>query len=106
MTDGDRTGTTFGRYVLGELLGRGGMGEVYRAFDTKNDRTVALKLLPTALAGDEVYAERFRRESRAVARLGDPHIIPIHDFGEIDGTLYLDMRIVEGSDLRLSLIHI
>ena len=61
----------------------------------KNDRTVALKLLPTALAGDEVYAERFRRESRAVARLGDPHIIPIHDFGEIDGTLYLDMRIVE-----------
>jgi serine/threonine-protein kinase len=103
MTDGDRTGTTFGRYVLGELLGRGGMGEVYRAVDTKNDRTVALKLLPAALAGDEVYAERFRRESRAVARLGDPHIIPIHDFGEIDGTLYLDMRVVEGSDLRAAI---
>ncbi|GAA3022628.1 hypothetical protein GCM10010528_00930 [Gordonia defluvii] len=103
MADGDRTGTTFGRYELGELLGRGGMGEVYRAVDTKNDRTVALKLLPTALAGDEVYAERFRRESRTAARLGDPHIIPIHDFGEIDGTLYLDMRVVEGSDLRAAI---
>ncbi len=103
MTDGDRTGTTFGRYELGELLGRGGMGEVYRAVDTKNDRTVALKLLPRALADDEVYAQRFRRESQTAARLGDPHIIPIHDFGEVDGTLYLDMRLVEGSDLRAAI---
>ncbi|GED97100.1 serine/threonine-protein kinase [Gordonia crocea] len=103
MTQGDRTGTTFGRYELGELLGRGGMGEVYRAVDTKNDRTVALKLLPASLAADESFAERFRRESHAVARLGDPHIIPIHDYGEIDGTLYLDMRVVEGSDLRAAI---
>ncbi|GAB11342.1 putative serine/threonine protein kinase, partial [Gordonia araii NBRC 100433] len=103
MADGDRTGTTFGRYEVGELLGRGGMGEVYRAVDTEKDRTVALKLLPAVLAGDDTYAERFRRESRTVARLGEPHIIPIHDFGEIDGTLFLDMRLVEGADLRAAI---
>ncbi|MFT4201386.1 serine/threonine-protein kinase [Gordonia sp. (in: high G+C Gram-positive bacteria)] len=103
MSDGARTGTQFGRYELGELLGRGGMGEVYRAVDTEKDRTVALKLLASALADDEVYAERFRRESQAVARLDEPHIIPIHDFGTIDGTLFLDMRVVDGSDLRAAI---
>ena len=89
----------FGRYELQDLLGRGGMGEVYRAFDTVRDRTVALKLLPKHLASDESFKARFRRESRMAARLNEPHIIPIHDFGEIDGTLFIDMRLVEGSDL-------
>ena len=89
----------FGRYELHDLLGRGGMGEVYRAFDRVRDRTVALKLLPKHLASDESFKARFRRESTMAARLNEPHIIPIHDFGEIDGTLFIDMRLVEGSDL-------
>ena len=90
---------TFGRYELIDLLGRGGMGEVYRALDTSRDRVVALKLLPDYLANDESFKARFRRESRMAAKLNEPHIIPIHDFGEIDGRLYLDMRMVEGRDL-------
>ncbi|PZS13854.1 MAG: hypothetical protein DLM57_15725 [Pseudonocardiales bacterium] len=89
----------FGRYELQELLGRGGMGEVYRALDTVRERTVALKLLSKHLAEDETFKIRFRRESRMVAKLNQPHIIPVHDFGEIDGQLFIDMRLVEGDDL-------
>ncbi len=93
-------GSRFGHYELRSLLGRGGMGEVYTAYDTVKDRTVALKLLPPDLAGDPAYQERFRREARTAARLQEPHIIPIHDFGEIDGTLFIDMRLVQGRDLK------
>jgi serine/threonine protein kinase len=89
----------FGRYRLWGLLGRGGMGEVYRAYDTGRDRIVALKLLPPQLAGDADFIARFRRESRLAARLRDPHVVPIHDFGEVDGRLFIDMRLVEGTDL-------
>lgn len=100
MTSPDASGTTLGPYRLVRLLGRGGMGEVYEAVDTVKGRTVALKLLPAHLADDEGYRSRFLRESQTLARLHDPHVIPIHDFGEIDGRLYLDMRIVHGRDLR------
>ena len=91
--------TNFGRYELRGLVGSGGMGEVYEAFDREQNRTVALKLLPAPLASDEGFVERFRRESFAAAQLNDPHVIPIHRYGDIDGRLYIDMRLVKGLDL-------
>ncbi|MFC9762782.1 serine/threonine-protein kinase [Rhodococcus jostii] len=100
MAAGTRVGSQFGRYQLRSLLGRGGMGEVYEAYDTTKDRTVALKILDVDLAKDPTYQQRFRRESHAAARLQEPHVIPIHDWGEIDGVLYIDMRLVVGQDLR------
>lgn len=96
----DRSGESFGHYRLDALLGRGGMGEVYRAHDTVRDREIAIKLVHAQLAEDQTFQERFRRECQTLARLGEPHIIPIHDFGEIDGHLFLDMRLVDGRDLR------
>jgi serine/threonine-protein kinase len=75
------------------------MGEVYLAYDTDRDRYVALKLLPEALSGDEEYLRRFQRESHIAARLREPHVIPIHDHGEIDGQLFIDMRLVDGVDI-------
>ena len=92
-------GTPFGRYRLIELLGRGGMGEVWRAHDTDTDRIVAIKVLPANLSEDEDFQRRFRREAHAAARLNSPHVIPIHHYGEIDGRLYVDMRLIEGRDL-------
>ncbi|MEZ0366376.1 serine/threonine-protein kinase [Mycobacterium sp. pUA109] len=90
----------FGRYQLQQLLGEGGMGQVYRAYDTETRRTVALKVLPPQLAQDRTFQDRFRREAYAAASLNDPHVVPLHTFGEIDGRLYLDMRLIEGTDLQ------
>ncbi|HOW95005.1 MAG TPA: bifunctional serine/threonine-protein kinase/transporter substrate-binding domain-containing protein [Mycolicibacterium fallax] len=92
-------GKPFGHYRLGERLGRGGMGEVYRAYDTRTNREVALKVLPPGNAQDAAFQERFRREAHAVAGLNEPHVVPIHGYGEIDGQLYLDMRLIEGKTL-------
>ncbi|WP_245839279.1 serine/threonine-protein kinase [Nocardia donostiensis] len=97
---GSEVGKRFGPYELRSLLGKGGMGEVYEAYDTVKDRVVAVKLLSDELAQDPEYQVRFRRESQAAARLAEPHIIPIHDWGVIDGRLFIDMRLVPGTDLR------
>lgn len=102
-TMNEPAGPRFGPYILTAVLGRGGMGVVYRAYDTRKGRTVALKVLIPELATDRVFQDRFRRESKRAARLHEPHIIPIHDYGQIDGQLYIDMRLVEGIDLAAML---
>ena len=93
-------GTPFGRYQLLDLLGRGGMGEVWRAHDTAIDRVVALKLLLPSYAKDPDFEKRFRREARAAARLDDPHVVPIYDVGELEGRLYVTMRLINGVTCR------
>jgi serine/threonine-protein kinase len=97
---GPRLGSRFGPYELHSLVGVGGMGEVYRAYDTVRERMVALKVLRPDMAADPSFQDRFRRESRIAARLQEPHVIPVHDFGEIDGVLYIDMRLVEGTSVK------
>ena len=95
-----REGTDFGRYRLRRLIGRGGMGEVYEAEDTEKDRIVALKLLPEGVSHDPVFRKRLQREAHSAGRLQEPHVVPIHDYGEIDGVLFVDMRMINGADLR------
>jgi serine/threonine protein kinase, bacterial len=90
----------FGRYRLLSLIGEGGMGKVYKAHDTVIGRDVAIKVLPAELAAEPGYRERFRREAHTAARLNEPHIVPIHDTGEIDGQLYLVMPVIEGIDVQ------
>lgn len=75
------------------------MGEVHRAYDTGTERMVAVKVLSKEFARDTTYRRRFQREAQLVARLHEPHIVPIHDFGEIDGRLFLEMRLVEAPNL-------
>lgn len=80
-----REGTQFGPYRLRRLVGRGGMGDVYEAEDTVRERIVALKLMSETLSSDPVFRTRMQREARTAGRLQEPHVVPIHDFGEIDG---------------------
>ena len=101
MSDADdsRIGTTFGPYYLKRLLGRGGMGEVYEAEHTVKEWTVALKLMSRTFSQDPMFRKRMEREARITGRLLEPHVVPIHDYGEIDGQLFLEMRLIEGVDL-------
>ncbi len=75
------------------------MGEVWRAYDTETKRIVAIKVLPPYLADNNEFVRRFRREAEAAAQLNSPHVVPIHNYGEIDGRLYVDMRLIAGRDL-------
>lgn len=104
MGDSSLTGTTLADYRIGRLLGRGGMGEVYEAVDERLGRTVALKVLSGPVAHDAAFRERFLRESRAAARINSPHAVTIHNVGEVDGRLYLDMQLIDGEDLQ-DLLH-
>ena len=92
-------GTTVAGYRVEALIGRGGMGAVYRAVEEGLGRKVALKVIAPELAQDERFRERFLRESRIAASLDHPHVIPIYQAGDEDGLLFLAMRYVEGYDL-------
>jgi Tol biopolymer transport system component len=93
------TGSRLGPYEIQSAIGVGGMGEVYKARDTRLDRTVAIKILPQALAGDPQFRDRFDREARTISQLDHPHICALHDVGEQDGTAYLVMQYLEGETL-------
>jgi serine/threonine-protein kinase len=93
-------GAVVAGYEIERPIGRGGMGRVYRAFDARLERPVALKLLTPRLAEDEAFRERLLRESRLAASLDHPNVVPVYDAGEANGTLFIAMRYVDGTDLR------
>jgi YVTN family beta-propeller protein len=95
-----RVGTELLDYRLEALVGRGGMGVVYRAHDPRLKRDVALKLLAPEHSADERFRERFLSETERAASLEHPNVIPIHDAGDVDGQLYLVMRLADGGDLK------
>jgi eukaryotic-like serine/threonine-protein kinase len=92
-------GTRLGPYEIEAPLGAGGMGEVYRARDTRLDRAVAIKVLPTHHSSDAVRRQRFEREAKAISALQHPHICTLHDIGHQEGTDYLVMELLEGETL-------
>jgi serine/threonine protein kinase len=101
----EEVGTLFPGYEVLRLLGRGGMGAVYQARQVELDRLVAIKLLPLEISVDKSFADRFRREAQAMARLQHPNIILVHDFGTTrQGHLYFVMEYVDGADLH-DIIH-
>src|SRR5881396_2136375 len=93
-------GTNLGPYEVLSPLGAGGMGEVYRARDSRLDREVAIKVLPAQFAQDRARLTRFEREARAVAALSHPNILAIHDFGTQEGHTFAVMELLEGETLR------
>jgi serine/threonine protein kinase len=93
------SGTKLGPYEIESPLGAGGMGEVYRAKDTRLDRTVAVKILPSHLSDNPEAKQRFDREARAISSLNHPNICTLYDVGHQDGTDYLVMEFLEGETL-------
>src|SRR6187397_744474 len=92
--------TRLGPYEIIAPLGAGGMGEVYRARDTRLDREVAIKILPESVARDPERLARFEREAKAVAALSHPNILALHDAGTENGTTFAVMELLEGESLR------
>ncbi|OBF11540.1 serine/threonine-protein kinase PknD [Mycobacterium sp. 852002-10029_SCH5224772] len=99
-----RVGSRFGPYRLVRLLRQGGMGEVYEAEDTRKRRMVALKLISQQFSSNPEFRARLQREADIAGRLTEPHVVPIHDYGEIEGRFYVEMRLVDGVDLG-TLLH-
>ena len=97
------SGTKLGPYEIVEPLGAGGMGEVYRAKDTRLGREVALKVLPESFSQDPDRLRRFEQEAKAVAALNHPNIMSIHDIGQQDGVPYLVSELLEGNSLRVEM---
>jgi eukaryotic-like serine/threonine-protein kinase len=97
-------GARLGPYEILSSLGAGGMGEVYKARDTRLDRTVAVKVLPESIASDAQFRERFDREARAISQLQHPHICTLFDVGRQDGTSYLVLQYLEGETLQAHLM--
>src|ERR1039458_51977 len=97
------SGTKLGPYEIIAPLGAGGMGEVYRALDTRLDRTVAIKILPSHLSDDAMRRQRFEREAKAVSSLNHPHICTLYDIGRQDGVDFIVMEYVEGATLAARL---
>lgn len=93
-------GSDFGDFVIESIAGRGGMGVVYRARQKQPERIVALKVISVEFAEDERFRTRFQREAAIAAQIEHPNVIPVHAVGEVDGTLFIAMRFVEGMDLR------
>src|ERR1043165_6562821 len=98
-----KTGSRLGPYEILSPLGAGGMGEVYRARDTRLGREVAIKVLPDEFARDPERLRRFEGEARAASALSDPHIVTVFDFGEDAGVSWFATELVEGTDLRAML---
>jgi serine/threonine protein kinase len=96
---GLEAGTRLGPYEITCPLGAGGMGEVYRARDSRLDRDVAIKILPAHLSSDGQFRERFEREARAISSLNHPHICVLYDVGEQEGIHYLVLEHLEGESL-------
>ena len=96
-------GARLGPYEIVSAIGAGGMGEVYKARDTRLDRIVAIKILPEALAADPQFRERFDREARAISQLTHAHICTLYDVGEQDGSAFLVMQYLEGETLAVRL---
>ena len=94
------SGTKLGPYEIVSPLGAGGMGEVYRARDTRLDRDVAIKVLPANLSSDPVLRQRLEREAKAISKLSHPHICTLHDIGLQDGVDFLVLEYLEGETLE------
>src|SRR5262250_1856830 len=97
--------TRLGPYEIVAPLGVGGMGEVYRARDTRLDRVVAIKVLPESVATDAERLRRFEQEAKTVAALNHPNILSVHDIGAQNGTRYIVTELLEGQTLREKLGH-
>jgi serine/threonine-protein kinase len=95
----DLTGARLGHYQVESVIGRGGMSVVYRAVDERLDRPVALKVMSEALSVDDEFRVRFTEEARAASAIDHVNVVPLYDFGEAQGRLFIAMRLVTGTDL-------